>query len=243
METEHTLPSRRYLIVNADDFGQSPGTTRGVIRAHERGIVTSASLMVRWPATQAAAKYAREHRSLSVGLHIDLGEWAYRGDKWVALYQLVDEDDAAAVQREATRQLADFRRLVGRDPTHLDSHQHAHSEEPVRSVLKGIAEGLGVPLRGSHPSISYSGAFYGQAEDGSPFLEPISVPGITRILEQLPAGVTELGCHPADEADLDTMYLAERERELQVLCDPRVRTTIAELDIELRSFASLPSTR
>ena len=49
-------------IVNADDFGQSPGITRGVIAAHERGIVTSASLMVRWPSANEAAAYARPGR-------------------------------------------------------------------------------------------------------------------------------------------------------------------------------------
>ena len=37
----------RYLIVNADDFGLSEGVNRGIVRAHEGGIVTSASLMVR----------------------------------------------------------------------------------------------------------------------------------------------------------------------------------------------------
>ena len=42
----------RSLIVNADDFGQSPGINSGVIRAYEEGILTSASLMVRWPAAQ-----------------------------------------------------------------------------------------------------------------------------------------------------------------------------------------------
>jgi len=46
---------QRYLIVNADDFGQSQGVNRGVIAAHEHGIVTSASLMVRWPAAIEAA--------------------------------------------------------------------------------------------------------------------------------------------------------------------------------------------
>ena len=39
----------RAAIVNADDFGQSAGINRGIVEAHERGIVTSASLMVRWP--------------------------------------------------------------------------------------------------------------------------------------------------------------------------------------------------
>ena len=62
----------RYLIVNADDFGQSTGINKGVIQAHEEGIVTSASLMVRWPAAPEAAAYARNRPGLSVGLHVDL---------------------------------------------------------------------------------------------------------------------------------------------------------------------------
>ena len=61
----------RYLIVNADDFGQSDGVNRGIVRAHEGGIVTSASLMVRWPAAEEAAACARTHLRLSVGLHLD----------------------------------------------------------------------------------------------------------------------------------------------------------------------------
>src|SRR3954454_12076531 len=90
----------RSLIVNADDFGQSPGINRGVIAAHERGIVTSASLMVRWPSAGEAAAYARDHPELSVGLHVDFGEWAYRNETWVPVYQVVETDDGAAVADE-----------------------------------------------------------------------------------------------------------------------------------------------
>src|SRR5215831_3654590 len=79
----------RQLIVNADDFGQSPGVNRGIIQAHERGIVTSASLMVRWRAAAEAAAYARAHPRLGLGLHVDLGEWEYRDGDWTMLYQLV----------------------------------------------------------------------------------------------------------------------------------------------------------
>jgi hypothetical protein len=38
------------LIVNADDFGMTAGVTEGIVEAHIRGIVTSTSLMVDWPA-------------------------------------------------------------------------------------------------------------------------------------------------------------------------------------------------
>ena len=63
----------RWVIVNADDFGRSRGVNRGIVEAHERGIVTSASLMVRWAAAADAAAYARMRPELSVGLHVDLG--------------------------------------------------------------------------------------------------------------------------------------------------------------------------
>jgi len=87
----------KYLIVNADDFGQSPGVNRGIIEAHEQGIVTSASLMTRWLAAGEAALYAQEHPKLSVGLHLDLGEWAYRAGSWEPLYTVVPLDDRLAI--------------------------------------------------------------------------------------------------------------------------------------------------
>jgi predicted glycoside hydrolase/deacetylase ChbG (UPF0249 family) len=113
------MGTKRYLIVNADDFGQSPGVNRGVIAAHERGIVTSASPMVRWPAAAEAAAFGPAHPRLSLGLHVDLGEWAYRDESWVPLYTVAPLADAAAIAEEVARQLAAFRLLVGRGPTHL----------------------------------------------------------------------------------------------------------------------------
>src|SRR5262245_65280916 len=145
------LPSKRYLIANADDFGQSFGVNRGVIAAHERGIVTSASLMVRWPAAAEAAAYGRGHPNLSLGLHVDLGEWIYRDQAWVPLYEVVPTDHAAAVAGQIAEQLAAFVELVGRHPTHIDSHQHIHRWEPVHSLLIEAARKLGVPVRHYSP--------------------------------------------------------------------------------------------
>src|SRR5262245_41603867 len=140
------MHSRR-VIVNADDFGLSDGVNRGIIRAHEAGILTSASLMVRWPAARAAADYARTHFRLSVGLHVDLAEWICRNGEWKPKYQVVPPDDAEAVDVEVRRQLESFRHLLGKHPTHIDSHQHVHRNEPIRSILTETARELGVPLR------------------------------------------------------------------------------------------------
>jgi predicted glycoside hydrolase/deacetylase ChbG (UPF0249 family) len=230
------MAGKKQLIVNADDFGQSAGTNRGIIEAHERGIVTSASLMVRWPGAAQAAIYARAHPELSIGLHLDLGEWAYRDGEWVRVYQLVDENDAAAVSRELEAQLAAFRTLMGRDPTHFDSHQHSHRQEPVRSVVLAMAKQLGLSVRSFSEEIRYCGEFYGQTDEGLPHPEGVGVQNLLRILKNLCPGCTELACHPGHESEMDTMYRVERELELKTLCDSSVLQAIADMDIELIAF-------
>jgi predicted glycoside hydrolase/deacetylase ChbG (UPF0249 family) len=228
--------TRRAVIVNADDFGQSSGINRGVAHAHERGIVTSASLMVRWDAAPAAAAYARAHVGLSVGLHVDLGEWACRDGEWTTVYERVDRTDPGDVEAEIRRQLAICRELLGRDPTHLDSHQHVHNEQPVRSILDRIAGELDVPVRHYSPVIRSEGRFYGQSNTGDPLHDHISAACLIELLRNLPEGVTELTCHPGYGCEVATMYRSERETELLALCDPAVRRVLSEEDIELVSF-------
>src|SRR5579862_7969198 len=209
------MDTQRYLIVNADDLGQSPGVNRGIIEAHEHGIVTSASLMVRWPAATEAAAYAREHPQLSVGLHLDLGEWACRNGEWFRLYAVVKEDDVVAVAKEIEQQVAAFRRLMGKDPTHIDSHQHSHRNEPAQSIVLGLGREMGVPVRDFSAFVRYAGEFYGQMDNGVSYPEGIGPQNLLRILEELPPGCTELGCHPGHVDGLESMYLEERLIEIQ----------------------------
>ena len=228
--------TKRYLIVNADDFGQCAGVNGGIIAAHEGGIVTSASLMVRWDAAAQAAEYARENPRLSVGLHFDLGEWGYRSGEWQPLYQVISTEDGGGVRNELVRQLNLFRDRMGRDPTHLDSHQHVHRSEPVRSIMLELGDTIGVPLRGTSPRIHTEGSFYGQDTRGEPLPDQITVENLLKILHALPPGITELSCHPGLGADVNSMYRHEREMEVKSLCDPRICATLRTEDIGLISF-------
>ena len=233
------MVAKKHLIVNADDFGLSSGVNRGIIKAHEHGIVTSASLMVRWPAAPEATVYSRDHPDLSLGLHVDLGEWVYRDEAWVPLYEVVPVEDPAVVADEVSRQLSTFRRLVGKDPTHIDSHQHVHLRESVRPVVVEMARDLAVPLRHYSLEVRYFGGFYGQTAEGLPLSYAISVDGLIKILEALPPGITELSCHPGEADDLETMYRSERLEEVKALSDPRIRAAISTLKIELFSFSNI----
>ena len=228
---------RKRVIVNGDDFGQSHGVNLGVAQAHEQGILTSGSLMVRWPAAKEAADYASSHLRLGVGLHLDFGEWRLVENQWAPLYQRVEISDAQALADEAERQLDFFVQLVGRLPTHMDSHQNLHMREPVRSVVNALAKRHSIPLRGL--GTSYCGRFYGQDENGGSRPDWISVSVLTEILRSVTAEVTEISCHPAALSDLDTMYGPERLAELQTLCDPQLQQVVAELDLELVHFGML----
>ena len=64
------MPPR--LIINADDFGLTPGINRAIIELHRAGVLTSATLMATGPAFDDAAALARSNPSLGVGCHIVL---------------------------------------------------------------------------------------------------------------------------------------------------------------------------
>jgi predicted glycoside hydrolase/deacetylase ChbG (UPF0249 family) len=226
----------RRLIVNADDFGQSAGINDGITQAYERGIVTSASLMVHWPWASAAAEYARTQPALSVGLHLDLGEWVYWNGEWVALYQRVALHDVPGLRAEVMRQIDLFQQLMASRPTHIDSHQHVHGRALIRPVVAEIANQLGVPVRQTGGQIAYLGEFYGQEPHGAVIDSAITVEHLIGLLGALPDGITELGCHPGLRADAHGMYIVEREQEVQVLCDPDVRAALVAGRIELISF-------
>lgn len=232
--------TRRQLIVNSDDFGLSFGVNAGVVHAHEHGVVTSASLMVRQPGAEQAAALARSHPRLSVGIHLDLAEWIFVDDEWQLLYRWVDTDDADAVAREVERQITTFERLVGSRPTHVDSHQHVHRSEPAATIIAEAARWLEVPLR-TQSGVRYHGNFYGQGAKGEAMPELISRSTLLATFDALPEGPTEVACHAGFAEDTDSVYRVERRQETKVLTDPLVAQRISELDIELVSYMDLAS--
>jgi predicted glycoside hydrolase/deacetylase ChbG (UPF0249 family) len=197
--------------------------------------------MVRWPGAAAAAEYARGAPGLSVGLHIDLGEWMYQSGGWTPLYVVAALEDPTAVRAEILFQLDTFHRLMGCHPTHLDSHQNVHRHEPARAVVGEIGDRLRVPIRGSSDAVTCLGGFYGQNRTGGVLDGAITVDHLVEILRMVPEGTAELACHPGLRQDAPGMYVAQREEEVRVLCDPRVRASIQAEGIELVSFRGVRS--
>jgi chitin disaccharide deacetylase len=226
----------RRLVVNADDFGLSAGVNAGVLRSHREGIVTTASVMVRGEAVEEAVASAEAQGLIALGLHVDLAEWTCTNGEWRLAYEVVRTSDPVAVAAELERQLERFRALTGRDPTHLDSHQHVHREEPVRSIMGRRAKELRLPLR-HHGRVRYCGAFYGQGHAGALLGAAITSERLIALIEDLPEGATELCCHPAAGVDPSMAYGAERLLELESLCDERVGAALDRAGVQLCTFA------
>jgi predicted glycoside hydrolase/deacetylase ChbG (UPF0249 family) len=91
-------------------------------------------------------------------------------------------------------------------------------------------------LRHNQPGITYCGRFYGQTAEGAPYPEGIGISSILEIIADLPAGTTELACHPGEGDGADTMYRAERAREVSTLCDSRVREALRNAGVALLTF-------
>lgn len=221
----------RYLVVNADDFGACSGVNLGIVDAHERGIVTSASLMVGMPGSEEAAGLARERPTLSVGLHACLQD--ERSE------QGADLPDPGAIRAALEAQLMRFRELVGRWPTHLDSHHHLHMRPLLLPQFRELARRCGIPLRDCS-GVRYCSRFYGRWA-GKSHPEQVSVAGLIRFLgTDVGAGITELSCHPSrPDPALISSYAMERELELRTLCDGRVRRFLERLDITLVGFGEV----
>lgn len=150
----------RRLIINADDFGLTPGVNRAILEAHRRGVVTSSTLMANSTAFDDAASMAKSAHALSVGCHVGLvdgkpvlspmsvpsllmGGQANQFPRGIsgfamrALRGKFREDEIAA---EA---LAQMRKLqsAGIAVTHFDTHKHTHMFPSVlRPLLRAAKE-------------------------------------------------------------------------------------------------------
>lgn len=215
----------KYLIVNADDFALSRGVTLGILEAHASGVVTSASFLVDTPDSDDAARLARHTLGMSFGLHADVPPELIEG-------RAPDATERCRLALE--RQIGRFEALMGRPPTHLDSHHNAHRHAALAPAFREVAARHGLPLR-EHSAARYFSRFYGRwGGDSHP--EQIAVPSLARMLEtEMGPGLTELSCHPG-HPDVPTGYFLEREAELRTLSDPRVPEIIARLGFVLVSY-------
>ena len=192
-------------------------------------MLTSTSLMVTGRALDEAIALSRENPKLAIGLHFDV---------WGEDEREFDTRNLSATRGEFFRQLDEFRRLMGREPTHIDSHRHAHRQEHLFPSFREWTAPLHIPVRAAC-DVRFVGGFYAQWEWKVTELKYVSVPFLQEMVrKETPAGVTEFSCHPGYvQTDYPCVYNTEREEEIRTLTDPRVREAIQQERINLISYA------
>lgn len=154
-------PSRLQLIVHADDFGLTERVNDGIRMAHERGILTSTSLLANGAAFAHAVDIARRTPKLDLGVHLTLVEDRPLSDprripslvgadgkffrhatvlakRWLKGQLVLDEvreEFAAQIQKVLD---------AGLKITHVDGHQHAHVLPGVLGVVADLARQYGI---------------------------------------------------------------------------------------------------
>jgi predicted glycoside hydrolase/deacetylase ChbG (UPF0249 family) len=247
----------RTLIVNADDFGLTAGVSRGILEAHRAGIVTSTTVIVTRPIDPVLVEQLLES-GLGVGLHLNLTLGSPVSAP-ARVRSLVDtegkflrdpRDVAGHANKDEARielgtQIDVFRRLVGRFPTHLDSHHHVGRYEPIMDLVLDFARAIKVPVR-SQDDVARATArrlkvrttdhFVGDAGSDAYW----TAERVMEHLAALPGGATEFMTHPGyyDDDLAYSRYGKQRETELRGLSDPRAREMIERQGIRLAHFGT-----
>jgi len=151
------------LILNADDFGLTPGINRAIAELHAAGVLTSTTLMPNGPAFADAIAIAHANPTLGIGCHIVLTDGTpvsppetiptllasngatFRPSLPSFLQALLSGQIAEEeVAREALAQIQKLQH-AGIQVTHLDTHKHTHLFPAISRPLLRVAEQTAVP--------------------------------------------------------------------------------------------------
>lgn len=146
-------------IINADDFGYSHDVNRAIVDSFKQGIISSTTIMMNMPEADEAIKFAFENGFQdSVGLHFNIiegvplsedikkchrictnGVFTYKRNsvkRWTTF-------EKSAIAEEFEAQLS---ALINRGitPSHIDSHQHPHTEPAIFAIIYPIMRKAGV---------------------------------------------------------------------------------------------------
>jgi|SRR5690554_414843 len=251
------------LIVNADDFGFSPGQNYGIIDAFENGIVRSTSLLAVGGAVEQAVELARAHPKLGIGVHLslDLGrpvlapelipsligpEGVFRRPSFDSSLEL----NIMELEQEWRAQI-EFVLAQGLKPTHLDGHHHFHLHPQLFALSCKLARTYELALRPlplGWPSQDYAELttvrhpdtcvtdFYDDGVEESFFTEFFTK------YPYLRDEIVEVMCHPAYVDDViatRSSYNFPRVKELQILKSPRVREWVEIENVQLVNYGIL----
>lgn len=249
---------REGIVTSATLLAMGPSAAEAMGRAKAQGLAVGVHLALSTRLPCAAPPDAV--RTVAPGGRLR-GGWAEFAKAWLTGRVRQEE-----LERELSAQLARAREL-GAEVDHLDGHQHLHLLPGVRSVVEGLAAREGLPLRwpdalpraawlrapGPALKTTVLAVLARTAPRARPGVRRVSAggvfeagrldePALLSVLDALPAGDFELGCHPGEgkpHVPEDPAWTYGWEAELAALTSPRVKARLGERGISLVSYGGL----
>jgi predicted glycoside hydrolase/deacetylase ChbG (UPF0249 family) len=249
------------LIINADDFGDAP-FTHGILEAHAKGPLTSATVLVNTEgAKEAITKAAIQ--GLPLGLHLNFTH----GMPLTGTSSLVSEGrflekflfvqaleegriDSEDIAREAEAQLNWFIEHAG-IPTHVDGHHHVHIQKQVLDALVSLAAKKDVTrmripygLPGAEEAKAVCDSSGIRTNDHFIGLDlgwqNCTIEKVEDALRSLTEGVSEYMVHLAHPEDIpEGTETIGRTQEFTTLMHPQIIEVLQEECIECISYSDI----
>ena len=236
----------RRVIINGDDFGLSVENNAGIVAAHQRGVLSSTSLMIGGDAVEEAVGLARENPQLAIGLHITFSDTRpvlpaeqvpllvqsdgyFPPNECAHRHALLSVTGRRQVRAEIAAQFRAFH-ATGLILDHFNVHRHAHQNNPLlawlifREAAKWNATATRVPFDPGKGALRLMralilrrmGKIYGLAAPERSIGRDWTAELLAAYLQTAPAGTTELYFHPV------TAHNHRYANDLTVLLEGRV---------------------
>lgn len=234
------------LILNADDFGLTESVNNAIVDCFKAGAVKSTTIMMNQPGTEHAVALYKRGLIPEVGLHftVTAGRPLSKPEE---VATLVDDAGNFLSQKQlfnkqgvcpnqvAKELRAQYQAAIdaGLKINHIDSHHFAGVFSPLKVAFITVANEIGLPVRrvdNVTPGQDLLNVATPDAFDMSFFAEGADEKHLKTLLsaykEQMPSGILELMCHPAERvtAELNELssYCGKRVEELSILTKPEL---------------------
>lgn len=151
---------KKWITINADDYGMSIDVNRAIQTGIHAGVITSVSVMVNTDASTEAIQFLKSHPQVKVGLHANFTDAArprsglFLGRVKTIINLLTKKKVRQAAFKELERQYQILNQS-GLVVSHLDSHEHIHLLFPVYEYFIKFAQSKKISLvRHCHLSIN-----------------------------------------------------------------------------------------
>ncbi|WP_224364618.1 carbohydrate deacetylase [Hyalangium versicolor] len=252
---------REGIVTSATLLVMGPSAPEAISRARAQGLALGVHLAL--SSWLPCAALPGEVPTVAPGGRLR-ASWAAFARAW-----LTGRVRRSEVERELEAQLARARSL-GAEVDHLDAHQHLHVLPGIRPLVETLAQREGLPVRWPDrlPRASWRRApgpalktlilsvLARTAPHAPAGVKRVSAGGIFEagrldeaallaLLDTLPEGDFEVGCHPGEGAPHvpeDPAWTYGWQAELDALTSPRVKARLQERGITLATYGSLRST-